>query len=187
MATKKVAKKAAAKKPAAKKTKKPAQKEQAQKVETAAPKKPLPVGKGPLGFTTSNVFKESISKVWDAAVLSKHLKKHFIDDMKGEYSAKLTPVSWYWKELGWWDAKVTKFTKHKEVEFQIPSMDGKYLVTVRFEFVKRETDGMTIFRIHESGYPTKHLKNAFMMCEGWTEFHCGVKAYLKWGGNLNKP
>ena len=36
----------------------------------------------------------------------------------------------------------------------------------------------TIFRIHESGYPTKDLKNAFMMCEGWSEFHTGIKAYL---------
>ncbi len=184
MATKKetTKKKVAAKKaPAKKKTtaKKPTQEEQTQAVA-----KPLPIGKGPLGYTTSNVFTESVAKVWDAVVLAKHLKKHFIDDMKGEYSAKLTPVQWYWKDWGWWTAEVTKFVKHQELEYRINGMTGKYQVTIRYEFVKK--DGKTIFRIHESGYDKKDLKTAFMMCEGWTEFHCGVKAYLKNGTILNK-
>ena len=133
-------------------------------------------GRGVISYTTSNVFRAPLAKVWDAAVLSKHLKGHFVDDMKGEFGPKLTPVTWVWKEWGGWTFKVLKYDKHKEVVFCGPSMDGKYEITVRFEFVRK--DGKTIFRVHESGYPQKELKSAFMMCEGWSEFHTGVKAYL---------
>jgi uncharacterized protein YndB with AHSA1/START domain len=198
MAVKKkaTAKKAPAKKVAAKKTVKAAKKPTKKVAATRTLKKPetvsavippppkLPVGKGPVGYTTSGVFDMPLAKVWDAVFSSKHLKKHFVDDMKGEYGPKLAPVSWFWKEWGWFSHKVIKFEKHKEVVVHMPEMMHKYATVVRFEFVRK--DGKTIFRIHDHGYPTKDLKNAFMMCEGWTEFHCGVKAYLKWGANLHK-
>lgn len=159
MATKKSVKKAAAKK--------------APKVEQ--PKK-LPVGKGPLGYTTSNVFKASVAKVWAAAVEAKHLKGHFVDDMKGSYARDKT-VSWFWKEWGWSPGgDVVKYVHRKELIFRYPGMSNKYLVTVRFEILKK--DGKTVFRIHESGYDKKDLKMAFTMCEGWSEFHTGLKAYL---------
>jgi hypothetical protein len=58
----------------------------------------------------------------------------------------------------------------------MPEMNGKYMVTVRYEILKK--DGKTVFRIHESGYPQTDLNMAFMMCEGWSEFHSGMKAYL---------
>lgn len=138
--------------------------------------------RGEISYTTSNVFKAPLSKVWDAAVLSKHLKKHFVDDMKGEFGPKLTPVTWTWKGFGSFDLPVIKFVKHQEIVFVGMSM-GKYQVTVRFEFLRK--DGKTIFRVHESGYPKKELKMAFMMCEGWSEFHTGVKAYLA-GVDLRK-
>lgn len=141
-----------------------------------------PARRGEISYTTSNVFKAPLSKVWDAAVLSKHLKKHFIDDMKGEFGPKLTPVTWTWKGFGSFDLPVIKFVKHQEIVFVGMSM-GKYDITVRFEFLRK--DGKTIFRIHESGYPKKELKRAFMMCEGWSEFHTGVKAYLA-GVDLRK-
>lgn len=143
----------------------------------------LRVSRGKLGYTTSNVFRAPLTKVWEAAVLSKHLKKHFVDDMTGEFGPKLTPVTWIWKGFGGWTFTVVKFVKHKEVVFRGPSMDGKYELTVRFEFLRKK--GRTIFRVHEDGYPMKQLKSAFMMCEGWTEFHTGVKAYLA-GTNLRK-
>lgn len=65
------------------------------------------------------------------------------------------------------------------------SVTERYKVTMRFEFVKRN-DGKTIFRVHESGYDPKDLKFAFMMCEGWTEFHSGVKFYLATGMDPRK-
>ena len=140
----------------------------------------LPVGKGPISYTTSNVFKASVSRVWAAATEREHLKKHFVDDMKGDY-AKSEPVSWYWKEWGWCPIEVVKYTRNKELVMRMPEMQMKYSVTVRFEILSK--GGKTIFRVHESGYPAKDLKNAFMMCEGWTEFHTGIKAYLM-GVNL---
>ena len=139
--------------------------------------------RGTISYTTSNVFRAPLSKVWDAVTQSKHLKKHFVDDMKGEFGPKLTPVTWAWEGFGGFTLTVLKFAKNKELVFIGLSMDGKYQITVRFEFLRK--DGKTIFRIHESGYPKKELKSAFMMCEGWTEFHTGVKAYLA-GVDLRK-
>jgi len=144
--------------------------------------KKVPAGKGPIRYTTSNVFKASVSRVWAAATEREHLRKHFVDDMKGEFS-KLEPVSWYWKEWGWWSVEVTKYIHNKELVMLMPEMGGKYAVTVRFEIVREK--GKTIFRVHESGYPAKDLKSAFMMCEGWSEFHTGMKAYLM-GVDLRK-
>ena len=161
--------------PARKSVKKP-------KATTSSKPMKLPVGKGPINYTTSNVFKASVSKVWAAATEPKHLKKHFLDDMKGEYS-KSGPVSWFWKEWGWCPVEVVRYSKNKELVMLMPEMGMKYRVTVRFEILSKA--GKTIFRVHESGYPTKDLKSAFMMCEGWTEFHTGIKAYLM-GVNLRK-
>lgn len=162
MATKKkaVTKKAAAKKTVTKKAEKP---------------KALPVGKGPIHYTTSNVFKSPVAKVWAAAVEKKHLKGHFLDDMRGDF-AKDKEVGFFWKEWGWWTVKVVKYAKNKELVMHMPDMTGKYMTIVRYEILKK--DGKTVFRIHESGYPTKDLNMAFMMCEGWSEFHTGIKAYL---------
>ena len=145
--------------------------------------KSIPGGKGKLGYTTSNVFRAPLARVWDAATHSKHLKKHFIDDGQGEFGPKLTPVTWTWKGYGSGTVVVKKYVKHKEIVFEMPSMDGKYTVTTRFEFLRK--NGKTIFRVHEHGYPAKELKAAFMMCEGWSEFHAGVKAYLA-GRDLRK-
>jgi uncharacterized protein YndB with AHSA1/START domain len=125
-----------------------------------------------------------LKKVWEAATRAVHLKKHFVDDMTGEFGPDLTPVTWTWKEWGGWTLQPIKFEKEKEIVFLAPDWDGKYLLTVRFEFLRK--DGKTIFRVHEKGYKAAHLQRAFMMCEGWTEFHTGIKAYLKWGGDLRK-
>ena len=146
--------------------------------------KPLPISKSKLGYTTSNVYRLPLRKVWEAVTQSKHLKKHFIDGSSGEFGPKLEPVTWSWKEWGGWTFQPIKFVKEKEIIFLSPDWDNKYLITVRFEFVRK--DGKTIFRVHEQGYKPKHLQRAFQMCEGWTEFHTGIKAYLKWGGDLRK-
>jgi uncharacterized protein YndB with AHSA1/START domain len=153
-------------------------KKTAEKTEAPEVKQPknLPIGKGPIGYTTSNVFKESMTRVWDAATKGAHLKKFFIDDMRGEFNSRLEPVGWFWKGWGWIDIKPLKYTRNKELVWRAPEMEGKYMVTIRFECVKK--GNKTIFRVHESGYATKDLKKAFMMCEGWTEFHCGMKAHL---------
>jgi uncharacterized protein YndB with AHSA1/START domain len=144
----------------------------------------LPVSKSKLGYTTSNVYKSSLRKVWDAATKAEHLKKHFVDGMKGAFGPELDPVCWSWKEWGEMAFQVIKYEPEKEITFLVPGPDNEYLMTVRFEFLKK--DGKTIFRVHNHGYKTKHLQHAFMMCEGWTEFHTGIKAYLKWGGDLRK-
>ena len=177
MATKKITKKPAKK--AVKKSVKKIVKKTEAKIEK--PKK-LPVGKGPIKYTTSNTFKASVATVWAAATEAKHLKQYFVDDMKGDFSKK--NVEWFWKEWGWMAIDVVKYTKNKEMIVLARSMDNKYLVTVRYEIVRKK--GVTIFRVHESGYPTKDLNSAFMMCEGWTEFHTGLKAYLKFGVDLRK-
>jgi uncharacterized protein YndB with AHSA1/START domain len=171
MATKKVTKKAA---------KKPAKKTETR---TIKDKKKIPVGKGPIAYTTSNVFKASVSKVWAAATEAAHLKKYFVDDMRGAYGSKAEPVAWFWKEWGWFEIEVIKYVKNKELIMLMPEMSGKYKVTVRFEIVRDKNK--TIFRVHESGYPRKDLKSAFMMCEGWSEFHCYLKAHLM-GKDLRK-
>ena len=186
MATKKVGAKAAAKRTVAKKVAPKATKGAKTTVSTAKATKPkaLKAVKNPLGYTTSNIIKLPVKKVWDAAVLSKHLKKHFVDDMRCEFDPKCKKVEWFWKEWGWWPIEVVKVVKYKEVVMRGPDWEGNYMLTTRFEFVAEK--GRTIFRIHESGYPPKDLKKAFMMCEGWTEFHCGVKAYLLYGKALNR-
>lgn len=131
------------------------------------------------------MFKESIKEVWEAAVEAKHLKKHFVDDMKGEFGEDLKPVSWYWKEWGDWLTITPKvFKKYEQIVWDARGMDGKSTITVTFDFLTK--DGKTIFRISEAGYAADDLKGAFMMCEGWTEYHCGVKAYLKNGTILNR-
>jgi uncharacterized protein YndB with AHSA1/START domain len=151
---------------------------------TAAPKavepKQIPVGKGPISYTTSNTFKAPVSKVWAAATEAKHLKAYFLDDMKGEFSKK--NVEWFWKDWGWMPVEVIKYVKNKEL-IMLTKMGGTYKVTVRYEIVREKN--LTIFRVHESGYPRKDLKMAFMMCEGWSEFHCYLKAHLM-GKDLRK-
>lgn len=179
---KKSAKKSAPKKMTKKVTKKATSKP---KLKIGPDGKPiLPLGKGKLNYVTSNVFSQSLAQVWDAVTHSSHLKKHFIDDMIGEFGPDLKPVSWVWIEYGGFELTVTKFVKHSEIVFIGNSMTGKYKNTIRFEFLTK--DGKTIFRIYESGYDPKDLKTAFMMCEGWTEFHCGVKYYLTTGNDPRK-
>ena len=144
----------------------------------------LPISRSKLGYTTSNVYKTPLRKVWEAATDGRHLKKHFVDGMKGRFGPELDPVTWSWKEWGDMTFRVTKFEPEKEIVFLAPGPDNKYLLTIRFEFIRK--NGKTIFRVHERGYKPTDLRNAFMMCEGWTEFHTGIKAYLKWGGDLRK-
>jgi len=144
----------------------------------------LPRSKGKLGYTTSNVFRAPLKKVWEAVVDPKHLKKYFVDGQDGTFGPGLEPVTWTWKEWGGWTFYPVKFEKEKEIVFLAPDMDNKCLMTIRFEFLRK--DGRTIFRVHEMGYKASQLKQAFMMCEGWTEFHTGLKAYIKFGADLRK-
>ena len=147
------------------------------------PKK-LTLGKGKLGYTTSNVINAPLKKVWEAATKKKHLVKHFIDFGKGEFGPKLEPVTWGWTEYGEITVQVIKYVKEKEIIMRTRNMAGTYLTTTRFEFLRK--NGKTIFRVHESGYKPSDIKLAFMMCEGWSEFHCGVKAYVAWGADFRK-
>lgn len=148
-----------------------------------AKEKPLPIGKGKIGYTTSNVFRAPLKKVWEAATQKKHLMKHFVDDASGDLGVKKGQVTWTWHGFGSGTVEVIKYAKYKEIVFTSPSPSGKYQITVRFEFLRK--NGRTIFRVHDSGYQPKDLKFAFMMCEGWSEFHTGIKAYLA-GKDLRK-
>jgi uncharacterized protein YndB with AHSA1/START domain len=139
----------------------------------------LPIGRGKVGYTTSHVIRQPLSKVWDAVTQKKHLKKYFIDDMRGEFGPELETVSWIWKKEGHMPFYLTKFEKHKRIEFTADDWTASYRTKVTFEFEKKGRH--TIFRVHDTGYKQKDLKFAFMMCEGWTEFHTYLKAYLKWG------
>lgn len=179
MATKKVTKQPASKTSKAK-TKKAAPKMEAPNVVSKEESKKIPVGKGPITYTTSNTFKAPVAKVWAAATEAKHLKQYFLDDMKGEFSKK--NVEWFWKDWGWMPIEVLKYVKNKEL-IMLTKMGGKYKITVRYEIVRGKN--RTIFRVHESGYAKKDLRMAFMMCEGWSEFHCYLKAHLM-GVDLRK-
>jgi uncharacterized protein YndB with AHSA1/START domain len=158
--------------------------EQSMKAKAMTKIKGLPVGRGKVGYTTSNVYRTPLKKVWEAATRPEHLTKHFVDRMKGEFDSNLDPVTWEWKDFGEWTFQPISYKKEKELVFLAPDWSGKYLIKVRFEFVRK--DGKTIFRVHELGYPSGNLQQAFMNCEGWTEFHTGIKAYLKWGADLRK-
>jgi uncharacterized protein YndB with AHSA1/START domain len=146
--------------------------------------KKLLLGRGSVSYTTSNVFKMPIAKVWEGATQSKHLKKYFVDGMKGEFGPELKPVEWSWKQWGGFTITPTIYEPQKKLEWIAPSMDGKYLITITFDFLRK--DGKTIFRITERGYKKADLRTAFMMCEGWTEFHCALKAYLLCGVDISR-
>ncbi len=180
--TAKPVKKAAAKKPAAKKAVKKAA---PKKVAAKKPAAKKTVRAKTIGYTTSNVFpNHTIQEVWDVAVRSEYLKRHFVDDMRGEFGPDLKPVAWYWKEWDWFEFKPKVFKQYEQIVWDAPGMDGKSTITITFDFLTK--DGKTIFRISEAGYRADDLKGLCMMCEGWTEFHCGVKAYLLNGTILNK-
>jgi uncharacterized protein YndB with AHSA1/START domain len=143
--------------------------------------KPLPVGRGKVGYTTSNVYRAPLKKVWEAATQPKHLTKHFVDKMRGQFDSNLEPVTWTWNDYGDWTFQPVSYKKEKEVVFLAPDMSRKFMITVRFEFLRK--NGRTVFRVHEQGYKPEYLEEAFMNCEGWTEFHTGMKAYLKYGAD----
>jgi len=144
--------------------------------------KQLPIGKGSIWYTTSNVFKLPLAKVWEGATQGKHLKKYFVDSVKGEFGPDLKPVEWTWKEWGGFTITPTVYEPKKRLEWLYPSMSGDYLIKVTFDFLRK--DGKTIFRITERGYKKEDTRTAFMMCEGWTEFHCYLKAYLYHGVDI---
>jgi uncharacterized protein YndB with AHSA1/START domain len=146
------------------------------------PKLPLPVSKTKLGYTTSHIIKQPLKKVWDGVTEGAQVRKYFVDKQVGEWSEKLDVVKWCWKEFGdeTMDLYPTLYKKYERIEFVGQAMAGKYMTRMTFEFVKKGPRE-TIFRVHDYGYKQKDLKTAFMMCEGWTEFHTYLKAYLKWG------
>ncbi len=86
--------------------------------------------------------------------------------MKGEFGPDLKPVTWVWKKEGSWTLTPTIYVPEKKVEFVGPNMQGTYLITVTFDFLRK--DGKNIFRITECGWKNSDLRAAFMMCEGWT-------------------
>jgi uncharacterized protein YndB with AHSA1/START domain len=144
--------------------------------------KTLPISRAKLGYTTSHIIRQPLKKVWEAVTDPKHIKKYFVDKQIGKWGPDLELVKWSWKEYGdqTMDMQPTLYKEFERIEYVVPAMSGKYMITVTFEFVQR-TPRQTIFRIHEKGYKQGDLKDAFMMCEGWTEFHTYLKAYLKWG------
>jgi uncharacterized protein YndB with AHSA1/START domain len=144
--------------------------------------KTLPVGRGKIGYTTSHIIKQPVKKVWEAVTEAKHIKKYFVDKQSGEWGPDLKPVGWGWKEYGDETMEVypTLYKKYERIEFNSPAYGLDYMTHLTFEFVKKGPRE-TIFRVHDYGYKQKDLKAAFMMCEGWTEFHTYLKAYLKWG------
>lgn len=140
----------------------------------------LPVSTSKLGYTTSHIIKQPLKKVWEAVTEEKHLKKYFVDKQIGEWGPDLAPVRWWWKEFGdmTMDMYPIEYKKFEKIVFVGPAYGPKYMTTMTFEFVKKGP-GETIFRVHDYGYKQKDLKVAFTMCEGWTEFHTYLKAYMK--------
>lgn len=145
-------------------------------------KLPLPVSTGKLGYTTSHIIKQPLKKVWEAVTEEKHVKKYFIDRQIGKWGPDLEVVKWCWKEYGdeTMDMYPTLYKEYERIEFIGEAYGPKYMTRLAFEFVKKGPKE-TIFRIHDYGYKQKDLKAAFTMCEGWTEFHTYLKAYLKFG------
>jgi uncharacterized protein YndB with AHSA1/START domain len=144
--------------------------------------KALPLGKGKLGFTVSNEYPVSAQKVWEAITKAKHVQKFFVDQVTGDYTARLTPVGWYWKRWGQHYHQPTVFQKGKKLEFTWPSHSGKYLTTVTFTLKKKGK--LTELSIHERGWKQSDQKNVFSNCEGWTTYLCYLKTYLMFGKTM---
>lgn len=147
-----------------------------------AQRKALPVGRGKLGYTTSHVIRQPLKKVWEAVTDPKQIKKYFVDYQIGKWGPDLEIVKWGWKEYGDMTTNMQPvlYKEYERIEFLAPAYGPNYMTKVTFEFVKKGPRE-TVFRIHDYGYKQADAKTAFMMCEGWTEFHTYLKAYLKWG------
>lgn len=150
-------------------------------------KSKLPIGEGKIGYTTSNVIDAPLSKVWEAVTEERHLREIFIDRMEGKFEPGEELVTWHWDSHPDYGMPffLEKVEPRSRIEFTADSMSGDYRTQVVFEFVTRE-DGKTIFRVHDKGYREEDLKHAFMVCEGWTEFHSYLKVYLETGVGIMK-
>ncbi len=138
--------------------------------------KPLPVGKGKLGFTVSNTYSASPAKIWDAITKARHIQRFFVDKVAGDFTPKLAPVIFTWNDYGSYTLWPTRFQKGKKLEFRWTNHQGTYLTTVTF--VLKRKGKLTGFEISERGWKPGHLKNAFDNCSGWSSFQDYLKAYL---------
>jgi uncharacterized protein YndB with AHSA1/START domain len=145
-------------------------------------KKMLPVGKGKLGFTVRNSYPVPVAKLWDAITKGKHTQKFFVDRVDGDFTAKLAPVMWTWKQWGSHYQWPTAFQKEKKLVFRWADHKGKYLTTVTFTLKKQGR--LTELSIQERGWKQADLANAFDNCSGWTIFLDYLKAYLMYGKDM---
>ena len=146
----------------------------------------MPAAKPPehrLGFSLIQSSRAPLEKVWEAATQAKHLNQFFTDGAKGDITPLLKPVLWKWKNWGSALITITECELHRSVQFHWKS-PGSEETIVRFEF-KREK-GKTVVRVYEAGWKVEHVDQAFDHCGGWSEWLCGLKAYVQHRIDLRK-
>ncbi len=144
--------------------------------------KSLPVGKGKIGFKVRNSYPVPAKKLWAAITQAKHTQKYFVDKVDGDFTAKLTPVMWTWKQWGSHYQWPTAVQPEKKLVFRWADHKGKYLTTVTFALKKKSK--LTELTIKEQGWKQSDLSNAFDNCSGWTIFLDYLKAYVMFGKDL---
>ena len=144
--------------------------------------KSAPLGKGKLGFAVTQSYPVPVAKVWDAITKAKHTQKYFVWKVKGDFTAKRTPVMWSWRKFGTHALHTTKFQAEKKLEFVWQNWNKKYMTTVTFTLAKKGR--FTKVQITERGWTNSDLTNVLGNCEGWTQYLAYLKAYLLYGKDL---
>ncbi len=135
------------------------------------------VASGKITFTVSQTYRAPMKKVWDAATQAKHLEKHFVTKVRGDFTSKLEPVFWTFQGHGEFPLYPVAFARHKYFEFYWPMYGSKNKLShVSFEFSEKK--GMVTLKITETGWTSPLLHYAFENCSGWTEFLMTLKAHV---------
>ena len=142
------------------------------------------MGRGKVGFSVARSYKASLENVWNGVTQARHLKKFFVDAVKGDMTADLKPVIWVWKGYDAATLHLTACKPHERIEFHWKAEGVKYHTRIRIEFSR--VRGRVLLQISEWGWTARDLESAFSHCTGWTDFVDYLKAYLIYGLDFRK-
>lgn len=134
------------------------------------------MGRGNVGFSVARSYKTSLETVWNGVTQGKHLKKYFVDTVKGDMTSDLKPVIWEWKGFDAATLYLTEYKPKERIEFHWKAEGVKYHTRVRIELSR--VRGRVLLQVSEWGWTKNDLKSAFSHCTGWTDFLDYLKAYL---------
>ena len=142
------------------------------------------MGRGNVGFSVARSYKTNLENVWNSVTQAKHLKKFFVDSVKGDMTAVSKTVVWEWKGFDAAKLHVTACKPQELIEFHWQAEGVKYHTRVRIEFSRIRS--RVLVQVSEWGWTQKDLKSAFSHCTGWTDFVDYLKAYLIYGLDFRK-